>query len=66
MNIKTIERIAKKNGVRVSVRKEQGKRVIGLHGFLTSIQEIVQQISGYYIEKTESGYYLYSDKAIWK
>ena len=66
MNINTIKTLAEKNDVRVSVQKEQGKRVIGLHGFLDDIQAVTRQISGYHVEQADTGCYLYSHKASWK
>jgi hypothetical protein len=65
MNIKTIERIAARNDVRVSTRKEDGKRVIGLHGLLGDVQRVAGLLDGYWVEQATTGYYLYSDRANW-
>lgn len=66
MNINQIKKLAEKNDVRVSEQKEQGKRVIGLHGSLDDIQAVVRQISGYHVQQADTGYYLYSNKANWE
>lgn len=64
MTLKTIKKIAGET-VRVSVKKEQGKRVIGLHGFLSDIEYVLRNISGYHVEKSQTGVFLYSEKANW-
>ena len=64
-NINTITKSANKNDVRISVRKESGKRVIGLHGFLNDVKEVSEKISGYYVEQTTFGFFLYSQRSSW-
>ena len=65
MTLKTINTIAGKHCVRVSTQEENGKRVIGLHGFLSDIESALTQITGYWVERADTGIYLYSYKAKW-
>lgn len=66
MTLNRIQKLAEKNDVRVSLRKEQGKRVVGLHGFISDIQVVVNQITGHHVEQADTGYYLYSNKSNWE
>jgi len=63
MNINGIKKLATANDVRVSLLKEQGKRVIGLHGFSWDIEAVTRQITGYHIKQRCTGHYLYPVKA---
>jgi hypothetical protein len=65
MNKRTLEAIAKRFHLRLSETREQGKRVFGLHGFLSNIEEAEREIKGYYIQQADTGHYLYSYRAKW-
>ena len=69
MTKKTIEIIAKKYDVRVSVKKEQCKKIYGLHGFPNDVKKCLAEIEilapHYFTEKGESGYYLYNGNYSW-
>ena len=54
-----------RNDVRLSRRKEQGRIVYGLHGFLSDIEAVENEIEGYWIESGDSGRYLYRDDLLW-
>ena len=63
---KSLQKLAKEYDVRLSEQREQGKRVFGLHGFLSDIEAMERHITGYYIEEADTGHYLYSERATWK
>ncbi len=54
-----IQRLADSNDVRVSVRREDGKRVIGLHGYASDVEAVLRQIHGFWAQRADSGVYLY-------
>lgn len=64
MHIKTLQKLAGES-VRVSIRTEQSKRVIGLHGFKSDIEAVLRAIKGYHVEWSDTGAYLYSHRANW-
>lgn len=65
-NREEIEKIADKNDVRVSENCDDKDRVYyGLHGFLADIEAVAQQIDGYHIEETGTGFYLYDSDLDW-
>uniref|UniRef100_A0A6M3LIJ6 Uncharacterized protein n=1 Tax=viral metagenome TaxID=1070528 RepID=A0A6M3LIJ6_9ZZZZ len=61
-----LREICDNNDVQLRKRKEQGRIVYSLHGFLANIQAVVREIEGYWIERATSGYYLYRDDLLWK
>jgi hypothetical protein len=61
-----IRSLAADCGVRVSLRREQGRRVIGLHGQLHNVQWVANHTSGYFVEQGDDGYYLYSTRIAWR
>ena len=62
---KKIHAICDENDVRLSKKKEQGRWVYGLHGFLANIQAVEREIEGYWIEQRDSGHYLYREDLLW-
>lgn len=47
--LRTIQKLAKRNDVRVSTEKDDdGDRIIVLHGFLSDIGAIERQLKGYH------------------
>lgn len=64
-SFRKIERIAGQFDVRVSRQKEQARTVLGLHGFLTNIKALENEIDGYWIEQRDTGHYLYRDDLLW-
>ena len=59
LTLSDIKSIADKNGVRVSVKKENGKRVIILRGFIQDIGAVVWQLSKYRVEFNGTAAYLH-------
>ncbi|KKL81423.1 hypothetical protein LCGC14_1994910 [marine sediment metagenome] len=64
-NLKTIKRLAKTYDVGVSTSTRGGRRVICLRGFLSAVEACSREVKGYWVEKTPSGFYLYSERANW-
>ena len=57
-SLKQIKEMGVGYDVRVSVDKEDGQCVIGLHGMLSSVQRVASQCEGYWVEQGDTGYYL--------
>jgi len=65
-NKRKLQEICEINDVQLRRRKEQGRIVYSLHGFLANIRAVVREIEGYWVEQATSGYYLYRDDLLWK
>ena len=65
-NKRKLQELCEINDVQLRRRKEQGRIVYSLHGFLANIQAVVREIEGYWVEQATSGFYLYRDDLLWR
>lgn len=66
MNLSSVQKIATVHNVAVRIRREQGKRVLSLHGFKSDCMSALREINGFHVEDATSGFYLFSKKSVWK